>query len=62
MQKRCGNFVASNEGQELAVLCLKCGYRLVNRVRDLTRIQIEFLLTAANFFEDNSNKDNSFRC
>jgi hypothetical protein len=43
---RCGNFAASPEGQELAVLCLELDYKLADRVQDLTRTQINFLLTA----------------
>ena len=48
----CVNFVASPEGQELAVLCLKYGYRLSDRIQDLTRNQIEFLLTAAEHYDN----------
>ncbi len=40
------NFALTPEGQELAALCLDFGYKLVDRVGDLTRLQINFILTA----------------
>jgi hypothetical protein len=38
--------VKSPEGQELAALCLDCGYRLAESPADLTRPQINFLMGA----------------
>jgi hypothetical protein len=40
------NFVATSEGEELAVLCIDLGYKLADKVQDLTRLQINFLLHA----------------
>ena len=34
---------------ELAILCIDLGYKLADRVQDLTRNQIEFLLAALDF-------------
>jgi len=42
-------FVRSPEGMELAILCIDLGYKLADRVQDLTRNQIEFLLAALDF-------------
>ncbi|CAG1770687.1 hypothetical protein BAC3_01257 [uncultured bacterium] len=39
-------FVESPEGQELATLCLDYGYRLADKLSDLTRHQINFLIAA----------------
>lgn len=38
--------VKSPEGQELAALCLDYGYKLADHPKDLTRHQINFLITA----------------
>lgn|GEM_PF-1093736 len=43
------SFVRSQEGQELATLCLDCGYKLAESPRDLTRDQILFLIAALAF-------------
>ena len=40
------NFALTPEGQELAALCLDFGYQLETCARDLTRTQINFILTA----------------
>ena len=40
------NFALTPEGQELAALCLDFGYKLEDRVRDMTRNQINFILIA----------------
>jgi len=42
-------FVKSPEGLELATLCIDLGYKLADRVQDLTRDQISFLITALEF-------------
>ncbi|OYT29011.1 MAG: hypothetical protein B6U95_02975 [Thermofilum sp. ex4484_82] len=42
-------FVKSPEGLELAVLCLDYGYKLADKVCDLTRDQINFLIAAYNY-------------
>ena len=55
MTTRLVNFVASPEGQELAVLCVDYGYKLADRVQDLTRKQINFLVAALNYRIENSN-------
>ncbi|HDI74456.1 MAG TPA: hypothetical protein ENF55_00725 [Thermoprotei archaeon] len=39
----------SPEGLELATLCIDLGYKLADRVQDLTRDQISFLITALEF-------------
>lgn len=39
----------SPEGLELATLCIDLGYKLADRVQDLTRDQINFLITALEF-------------
>ena len=49
MMTRSVNFAASPEGQELSVLCLDYGYKLADRVQDLTRLQINFLVAALNY-------------
>jgi len=43
------NFVRTPQGKELAFLCLDLGYRLADRVQDLTRGQINFLVAAYNY-------------
>jgi hypothetical protein len=43
--------VASPEGRELALLCLGFGYQLADRVQDLTRKQICFLLAAMKLYD-----------
>ncbi len=40
------NFALTPEGQELAALCLDFGYKLENRIRDMTRTQINFIMIA----------------
>ena len=42
------NFVRTDNGKELAVLCLDIGYKLADKVSELTRHQINFLITAMN--------------
>ena len=37
------------QGKELAFLCLDMGYRLADRVQNLTRDQINFLVAAYNY-------------
>lgn len=39
-------FARTEDGKELATLCLDLGYRLGDRVSDLTRHQINFLMAA----------------
>jgi len=39
-------FVSSPEGLELAALCIDYKYKLADRVQDLTRDQINFLMAA----------------
>jgi hypothetical protein len=46
--KQPKNFVASLEGEELAILCIDLGYKLADNVKDLTRTQINFLISAIN--------------
>ncbi len=41
-------FVKTENGKELATLCLDLGYKLGERVSDLTRHQINFLMAALN--------------
>jgi len=43
---RLKNFVRTQDGKELATLCLDLGYKLAGRVSDLTRTQINFLMAA----------------
>ncbi|MEM3342566.1 MAG: hypothetical protein QW728_07725 [Thermoplasmata archaeon] len=38
------NFAKSNEGKELAALCLDFGYKLAETAGELTRPQINFLM------------------
>jgi len=38
--------VETPQGQELAHMCLDFGYRFCEKVGDLTRLQIEFLVRA----------------
>ena len=40
------NFARSEDGKELAVLCLDLGYRLADRASELTRHQINFLMSS----------------
>jgi len=42
-------FVRSPEGMELAILCIDMGYKLADRVQDLTRDQIDFLMAALEY-------------
>ena len=49
------NFVLTPEGQELAALCLDFGYKLENRVRDMTRNQINFIMIAKKIRIDEEN-------
>ena len=58
MTKHSVNFVASPEGRELAVLCVDLGYKLAERVQDLTRKQINFLMVALNYRIDELNRFN----
>jgi hypothetical protein len=43
------NFVRTPQGKELSFLCLELGYKLADRVSDLTRHQINFLISAHNY-------------
>ena len=54
------NFVASPEGQELSVLCLDYGYKLAERVQDLTRGQVNFLITALNYRVERASLESKF--
>jgi hypothetical protein len=50
------NFALTPEGQELTALCLDFGYKLEDRVRDMTRNQINFILIAKKLRVDAENK------
>ena len=50
------NFALTLEGQELAALCLDFGYKLEDRVRDMTRNQINFILIAKKLRVDAETK------
>ena len=42
------NFAQTDNGKELAVLCLDMGYKLADKASELTRHQINFLIAAMN--------------
>ena len=52
---RLKTFVRTEDGKELATLCLDLGYKLAKRVSDLTRHQINFLMAALNRRREISN-------
>ena len=49
------NFVKTQDGKELATLCLDLGYPLAERVSDLTKHQVNFLIAALNRRRENEN-------
>ena len=54
------NFATSLPGREIAFLCLDMGYHLAERPSELTRNQINFLITAWNMRIEEAEMERMF--